>query len=247
MSSGSHRTLRQRSTPPTAHQSQPADRKQLQQEIGNQTAAGIRRSPSTPPQHLHSILAASQTCSSLRDTDAPPVTHAHTRTHADTGTRCPDRQAHGCMLVYAHKRTHMLSFILTWLESWLPPGEERKSKEGRAIRVRLLPGGVSTGVLLRLAPGGRASQAWVKRVRSEGKSSELGHGFLVWIRDADSSTLPSVGPQYPERRICLSGFMVTHVRESATYMREEARDRTTCSRQRPRCLLARQQLGLNFV
>lgn len=44
------------------------------------------------------------------------------------------------MLGYAHKHTHMLSFILTWLESWLPPEEERKSKEDRAIRVRLSQG-----------------------------------------------------------------------------------------------------------
>lgn len=43
MSSGSHRTPHQHSIPPTAHQSQPAGLKQLQQEVGKQwNGKGIR-------------------------------------------------------------------------------------------------------------------------------------------------------------------------------------------------------------
>lgn len=68
---------RQHTLHPAAHQSQPAFLKQLQQRIGNTMAPGIRRSPSTPPQRLHFILAASHTCSLTQG-------HECTLTHACT-------------------------------------------------------------------------------------------------------------------------------------------------------------------
>lgn len=104
------------------------------------------------------------------------------------------------MLGYAHEDTPMLPIILTWLESWLPPREERKSKEDRAVRTRLLQGGVSVGTILRLALVAAEHLDWlqVRKVwREERKSSESDHGRPVWVRDANSSVSPLAGPQNP--------------------------------------------------
>lgn len=80
-----------------------------------------------------------------------PLSHVHAHIHMLTQAHAvqTDTRMHAGICTQAH--TYMLSFILTWLESWLPPEEERKSKEDRAIRVRLLPGDLSTGIILRLA------------------------------------------------------------------------------------------------
>lgn len=93
---------------------------------------------STPYSQLHT-----HGCS-LGDSNAPPLTHAYTCTHADTGTRCPDGHTDTCWGMHASAHT-CFPWILTWLESWLPPGEERKSKEDKAIRVRILPGALNWG------------------------------------------------------------------------------------------------------
>ena len=82
----------------------------------------------------------------------PPLTHAHAHMHADTSTHTLSRQTDTDACWDMHARPHTcFPSILTWLESWLPPGEERKSKEERAIRVRLLPRCLSSGTILRMA------------------------------------------------------------------------------------------------
>lgn len=77
--------------------------------------------------------------------------HVHMLTQAHAAETPPRHAGTWDMQASAHT---CFPLILTWLESWLPPGEERKSKEDRTIRVRLLPEGLSiriVGMGLKLA------------------------------------------------------------------------------------------------
>lgn len=163
-----HRGPGQCGTPPTPR-SQPAGQKQLQQGTEDGRTDGRRRSPRTLPQRLHSALTASHTCRLTRGRCTP--SHACTpRTHAGSGTRCPDPHA-GTRT----KSTRMLPAILTWLASWLPPGRKEQRRQGCRGGARGSHG------------GGRAQT---------GEGVERGGGELPAGPEAYAAAL-SAGPRYP--------------------------------------------------
>lgn len=154
MSSGSRGTQQERGTHSTtilpSPQSQPAGPKQPPQERAKGKSTSDR-DLAPLPRAFPPYLQIHSHAGSLRDANARPLTHAHARTRADAGARCPDPQTLGRMLGYAHQRTHMLSFdtnlagelATTW------GGEKEQRRQG--CQSMVLPGALSAGTILRLA------------------------------------------------------------------------------------------------
>lgn len=103
MSSGSPGTAALH--PPPTRASQPAVLSSCSRKTGSRVAGSIRRSPSTRPQRLHAVLAASHTCRLTRGHKCTPThacAHAYTCCHRHTLSRPPDTPTHARICTQAH-------------------------------------------------------------------------------------------------------------------------------------------------